>query len=183
MQGGRREGHSEKKWRWWEGQGSRNRCRANTHSFQDADGLLAEPDRVEHVIVEDGLKQVVLVVGLEGGLPSHHLVHQHPQRPPVHRGAVLQLLQDLIRRRTASEPSRDARLQPRLCHKCPWAEWNPHFQFAPPQSRAPSHVTSANSVTIEFGRHSVGSQPSAFQGQFIQAVLQWGHFSGSLSPR
>lgn len=55
-----------------------------THSFQDADRLLAEPDRVEHVVVEDGLKQIVLVVSLEGGLPGHHLVHQYPQGPPVH---------------------------------------------------------------------------------------------------
>lgn len=71
------------------------RCGGSTHSFQDADGLLAEPDWVEHVIVEDGLKQVVLVVSLEGGLPGHHLIHQHPQGPPVHGGAILQLLQDL----------------------------------------------------------------------------------------
>lgn len=57
---------------------------AVTHCLQDADGLLAQPDWVEHVIMEDGLKQVVLIVGFEGGLPSHHLIHQHPQGPPVH---------------------------------------------------------------------------------------------------
>lgn len=59
-------------------------CGVTTHSFQDADGLLTEPDRVEHVIMEDGLEQVILIVGLEGRLPSHHLVHQNPQGPPVH---------------------------------------------------------------------------------------------------
>lgn len=86
--------------------------RGRTHSFQDADGLLAEPDRVEHVVVKDGLEQVVLVVSLEGGLPSHHLVHQHPQGPPVHRGAILQLLQDLLGKRVRSGPAQDARPQP-----------------------------------------------------------------------
>lgn len=51
--------------------------RVRTHGFQDADGLLAEPDWVEYVIMEDGLKQIVLIVSFERGLPSHHLVHQH----------------------------------------------------------------------------------------------------------
>lgn len=73
----------------WDGErgggGGAERGRGSmTHSFQDADRLLAEPDRVEHVVVEDGLKQIVLVVSLEGGLPRHHLVHQYPQGPPVH---------------------------------------------------------------------------------------------------
>lgn len=58
--------------------------RVRTHGFQDADGLLAEPHRVEHVVVEDGLEQVILIVSLERGLPSHHFIHQHPQGPPVH---------------------------------------------------------------------------------------------------
>lgn len=81
-------------------------CRVTTHSFQDADGLLTEPDWVEHIIMEDGLEQVILVVSLEGGLPSHHLIHQNPQGPPVHRGAVLQLLQDLFGKQATSEPAK-----------------------------------------------------------------------------
>lgn len=67
----------------------------NTHRSEDGHGLLAEPHRVEDVVVQDGLEQVVLVVGLERRLAGHHLVHQHAEGPPVHRGSVLQLLQDL----------------------------------------------------------------------------------------
>ena len=66
-----------------------------THPLEYGDGLPGEPDWVEDVVVEDALKEVVLVVGLEGRLPRHHLVHQHAQRPPVHRRTVVQLLQDL----------------------------------------------------------------------------------------
>lgn len=73
-----------KGWGRGEGVGAERGQGPMTHSFQDADCLLAEPDRVEHVVVEDGLKQIVLVVSLEGGLPGHHLVHQYPQGPPVH---------------------------------------------------------------------------------------------------
>lgn len=102
-------------------------CKVTTHSFQDADGLLTEPDRVEHVIMEDGLKQVILVVGLEGGLPSHHLVHQNPQGPPVHRGAILQLLQDLFGNQATSERAQNSQQWPCLCHKYPWEEL--HLQF------------------------------------------------------
>ena len=62
------------------------------YAFEDGDGLLAQPDRVEHFVVQDGLEQVVLVVGLERRLAGHHLVHEHAQRPPVHAEAVVQLL-------------------------------------------------------------------------------------------
>ena len=68
-----------------------------THPLEYGDGLPGEPDGVEDVVVEDALEEVVLVVGLEGRLPRHHLVHEHAQRPPVHRRAVVQLLQDLQR--------------------------------------------------------------------------------------
>ena len=102
-----------------------------THCFQDADGLLAEPDRVENVVMEDGLKQIVLVVGLEGGLTSHHLVHQHPQGPPVHRGAVLQLLQDLFGTRATSASTEGCPLWLHLRHKRPWEDARLYFQLAP----------------------------------------------------
>jgi len=69
-----------------------------TDRFEDGHGLLAEPDGEEDVVVEDGLKQVVFVVGFEWRLTRHHLVHQHPQGPPVHRRAVIQLLKDLVAR-------------------------------------------------------------------------------------
>ena len=51
-------------------------------AFQDGDGLLTQPDRVEDVVVEDRLKEVVLVVRLKWRLASHHLVHQHAKSPP-----------------------------------------------------------------------------------------------------
>lgn len=140
--------------------------RATTHSFQDADGLLAEPDGVEHVIVEDGLEQVVLVVRLKGGLPSHHLVHQHPQGPPVHRGAILQLLQDLFGKRATSEPSNDSRLHPRLRHSA--HGHNRAFTSSLlPQSGALCHIksgsTSVPSVDTEFGRHYVTVLGTSYQ--------------------
>lgn len=71
-------------------------CREeNTHRSEDGHGLFAEPHRVEDVVMQDGLKQVILVVSLERWLAGHHLVHQHPKGPPVYRGSVLELLQDL----------------------------------------------------------------------------------------
>lgn len=79
-----------------------------TYRSEDGNGFLAEPDRIEDVVVEDGLEQVVFVVGLERRLSGHHLVHQDPERPPVHGGAVLQLLQDLIQQERISGEDRDA---------------------------------------------------------------------------
>jgi len=70
-----------------------------TYGSEDGHGLLAEPHGVQDVVVQDGLEQVVLVVSLERRLARHHLIHQHAQRPPVHRRPVLQLLQDLHRER------------------------------------------------------------------------------------
>lgn len=67
-----------------------------THCFKNGYSLLAEPDGVEDVVVEDGLKQVIFVVGLKWWLARHHLIHQHPQSPPVHWWAIVQLLKDLI---------------------------------------------------------------------------------------
>ena len=69
--------------------------RKSSYPLEYGDGVLGKPDRVEDVVVEDALEEVVLVVGLEGRLAGHHLVHEHAQRPPVHAGAVVQLLQDL----------------------------------------------------------------------------------------
>lgn len=66
-----------------------------THRSKNGHRLLAEPDGIEDVVMENRLKQVVFIIGLEGRLPGHHLVHQHPQSPPVYRGSVLELLQDL----------------------------------------------------------------------------------------
>jgi len=64
-------------------------------SLENTHGLPGEPDGVEHVVVQNGLEQVLLVVRLERRLPRHHLVHQHAQGPPVNRRPVVQLLQNL----------------------------------------------------------------------------------------
>lgn len=66
-----------------------------THRFENGNSLLAEPDRIEDVIMEDRLKKVVFVISFKGRLARHHLIHQYPQGPPVHRRAVIQLLKDL----------------------------------------------------------------------------------------
>lgn len=55
-----------------------------TDRFKNGHGLLAKPDRIEDVVVEDGLEKIVFVIGFKRRLACHHLVHQHPQSPPVH---------------------------------------------------------------------------------------------------
>lgn len=70
------------------------------YRFQNADGFFTEPHGVKHVIVEDGLKKVVLVVSFKRRLTGHHFVHEDTQSPPIHRWAVLQLLQDLNEKNT-----------------------------------------------------------------------------------
>lgn len=54
------------------------------HHLEYGDGLLAEPDGIEDVVMENRLKQIVLTVGLKGRLSGHHLVQQYSQGPPVH---------------------------------------------------------------------------------------------------
>lgn len=69
-----------------------------TYSFQNADGFFTEPHGIKHVIVEDGLKKIILVVSLKRRLTGHHFIHENAQSPPIYRRAVLQLLQDLNER-------------------------------------------------------------------------------------
>jgi len=63
--------------------------------FNEALGLLGDPARVVGGVRPDGLKQLVLVVALEGRLADEHLVHQHAEGPPVHREGVLLSEEDL----------------------------------------------------------------------------------------
>lgn len=65
------------------------------YSFQNADGFFTEPHRIKHIIMEDGLKKIVLIVSFKRRLTSHHFIHENAQSPPIHRWAILQLLQDL----------------------------------------------------------------------------------------
>lgn len=64
--------------------------------------------------MQDGLEQVILIVGLERRLAGHHLVHQHPEGPPVHRGPVFQLLQDL--NNTSSTALEQGEEEERVCN-------------------------------------------------------------------
>lgn len=74
---------------------SDNVGRDDTYRSENRNSLFAEPHGVEDIVVENRLKQVVFIIGFERRLSGHHLIHQHPKGPPVHRGSILQLLQDL----------------------------------------------------------------------------------------
>lgn len=52
--------------------------RWQTDRFKNGHSLLAEPDGVEDVVMEDGLKEVIFVVCFKWWLACHHLIHQHP---------------------------------------------------------------------------------------------------------
>lgn len=43
----------------------------------------------------DGLKELVLIITVEGRLTNEHLIEEDPEGPPVHGEGVLQALQDL----------------------------------------------------------------------------------------
>ncbi len=63
---------------------------------QQAINHLAQPDRVEDIVMQDGLEEVVLVVRLERRLARHHLVHEDAKRPPVHTGSIVQFLSEIV---------------------------------------------------------------------------------------
>lgn len=62
---------------------------------EDVLRVLAEPAGVGGVVGADGQEELLLVVAVERRLANEHLVQQHPERPPVHRAAVLLAQQDL----------------------------------------------------------------------------------------
>lgn len=57
--------------------------------------LRAEGPREADVLHEDELKQLLVVLVVEGQPAAHHLVHHHPETPPVHSTAVVVVFQDL----------------------------------------------------------------------------------------
>ena len=71
------------------------------HLLQDADAVLRHVDRVQRLVLEDRIKDLVLVIPAEGRLAQQHLVDEHAKRPPVDRTAVA-LLEDNLSR---SNPS------------------------------------------------------------------------------
>lgn len=76
-----------------------SRVGSQTYGFQDPCGVLVQPGRVNDFIVQYGLKQVILVLCLEGGVATEHLIEQYAHGPPVHRRPVQHFLQDLSRER------------------------------------------------------------------------------------
>lgn len=54
-------------------------------------------NRVQRFVLEDGVKDLVLVVPPEGRLSEQHLVNKYSKSPPVDRAAVA-LFQDNLRK-------------------------------------------------------------------------------------
>ena len=65
--------------------------------MQDRDSVTGHRDRVERLVLQDGVENFVLVVTAERRLPEEHLVHEDAERPPVDCATVPLLEQDLGR--------------------------------------------------------------------------------------
>lgn len=70
---------------------------AAAHLLQDGDALLGHVDRVERLVFEDGVEDLLLVVALERALTEEHLVDEDAKGPPVDRATVALLEEDLGR--------------------------------------------------------------------------------------
>ena len=68
----------------------------STNPLQEVFGFLGDPAGGVGRVHANGLKQLVLIVAVEGRLSDEHLEQQHPERPPVHRERVLLSQQDLM---------------------------------------------------------------------------------------
>lgn len=44
-------------------------------TFQNANGIFAQPNRIQDIVVQDRLEQIVFVVRFERRLAGHHFVH------------------------------------------------------------------------------------------------------------
>lgn len=71
--------------------------RGETHLLQDADAVLGHVDRVQRLVLQDGIKDLVLVVATERRLPEEHLVDEDSKRPPIDRTTVPLFENDLRR--------------------------------------------------------------------------------------
>lgn len=56
-----------------------------------------KPCRVDHFIIQDGLKEVIFVLCLEGCVTTEHLIEQHAHGPPVYCRPVEHFLEDLCK--------------------------------------------------------------------------------------
>lgn len=76
----------------------RTRVAKWTHCFENCHCVLLEPCWVDNFIIQNGLKEVVLVLCLEGCMATQHLIQQHAHGPPVYVRSIQHLLQDLKKR-------------------------------------------------------------------------------------
>lgn len=65
------------------------------HPLQQVDGLTGHGHRVERLVLQDGIKDLILVVSPEGRLAEQHLVGQNTKRPPVDSASVSLFEQNL----------------------------------------------------------------------------------------
>ena len=56
--------------------------------------LYREPGREAQDTLEDLLEELLVLTGVERQPAAHHLVHHHSHTPPVHRAAVVVVLED-----------------------------------------------------------------------------------------
>uniref|UniRef100_A0A182MDE0 Uncharacterized protein n=1 Tax=Anopheles culicifacies TaxID=139723 RepID=A0A182MDE0_9DIPT len=66
-------------------------------TFQNRNCFSGKPNWIQHVIAQDRLEQIILIVRFKRWLTGHHFVHQYTKCPPVDRGPVIELLQNLRR--------------------------------------------------------------------------------------
>ena len=63
-------------------------------------------NRIQRLILEDRIENLILVVSSERRLTKQHLVNQHSKRPPIYRSSVA-LFQNDLRENEISENPRD----------------------------------------------------------------------------
>lgn len=70
-------------------------CARVTHPPHDGDGLEREESGVAHLVVDDGVEDLLLVVPGKRRLADEHLENEHAEAPPVDRPRVRRLRQHL----------------------------------------------------------------------------------------
>ena len=70
-------------------------CARVTYPPHDGDGLEREESRVPHLVVDDGVEHLLLVVPGKRRLADEHLKDEYAEAPPVDRPSVRRLGQHL----------------------------------------------------------------------------------------
>jgi hypothetical protein len=81
----------------WHQRAPQHLIHATAHLLQDTDAVLGHVDGIQRLILEDGVKNLVLIVTAERRLTQEHLVDEYSKGPPIDSTAV-PLLQDDLRR-------------------------------------------------------------------------------------